>query len=395
MSSNCSRWVWYVIGMMMIFPVLEGRASEPRVVQSANLPLVGESLYIDLPELTGATVSCVGVGSSVTAAVNAEPSAAGTRFKIDFPADGFYKLTVADRFGTVVANREIPVLGRPVQLIFWNCPVQQKYVTARQIWPEDRTHWSDRGVIKLCWAPGLKAKPAPVAELSRKFIDRLNEHGGIFIDEFYMTKEQLPYQVETLCPAVRIARQTCPKQKIYAWTTTIDPECKPINAVLRECVDWVVIEVYLENFVQYQTFSREYQAAYKADLASKSVIGLAVDPRWINTTKEARSQIMEVKRRLPESPGIAFFGSELHPKIFAAIDMAIMEFYIMPVLRLSKDGKFVTNCGGMTARGVHYRDIAGRDCVIPVIAPGTRIELAENATELQAGRGYTILEDKL
>ncbi len=395
MYSNRSRRVWYWVGMMMIFTALGGRAAEPRIIQSANLPLAGESLYIDLPELTEAAIRCVGVDGSATATVNVEPAAAGTRFKIDFPTDGFYKLTVADRFGTVVAAREIPVLGRSVQVVFWNCPVQQKYVTARQIWPEDGTRWSDRGVINLCWAPGLKAHPAPVAELSRKFIDRLNGYGGIFIDEFYMSKEQLPYQIETLCPAVQIARRNCPKQKIYAWITAIDPECKPINTVLRECVDWVVIEVYLESFVQYQAFSREYEAAYKTDLASKSVIGLAVDPRWINTVKEARSQIMEVKKRLPESPGIAFFGSELHPRIFAVIDTAVMEFYIMPVLRLAKDGKSVTNYGGMTARDVHYRDITGRDCVIPVIAPGIRIELPGTAIELNTDRGYTVLEDKL
>ena len=361
---------------------------------SHSLPLAGEKLLITVkgaPPGFSAEVTSPRDGQQQPVALQA----AGNKLEMLPEEDGFYELALYGPDRTLLEKIEFPVLGRQIHIIFWDCPTTQRYVSARQIWPEkDGDFWLTRGTLNLTWAPGLKARPADKEALTGKYARRMQESDGILIDEFYMgNPEYYPYQCQTVCPAIADARIQVPDKKIYAWTASIDPECSTINQCIADSIDLIIMETYMASFLQYRRIAARHRAAVESGWAEKSIIGLGIGEDWITTGKEAAQQIQSTKEQLPDNAGIAFFGDGSRQEIMHAIDQSVRQYYLMPVLRLDKDRRRLSNFGGMTARGVKYEDAEGRLLTLAELAPTQSTDLGKTGCTLQKEPHYTILEN--
>ena len=297
-------------------------------------------------------------------------------YQIKTDNDGFYTLLIKDPAGKELKSHEFAAVSRIPDLVFWDCPVGQRYVTDRQIWPDkDGQDWLHRHVSNLRWAPGLKGRPADLAAMTQKYAERLKEFDGILIDEFYMVKDFYPYQLDVVSPAIIAAAKQQPHKKLYAWMTTPDPDCTVINEAIKAAVDLVLVEIYIGNFMGYDAISGEWDLAVKSGWADKAIVGLGIGRDWITTGKEAFNQIREVKKRIPESRGIGFFGDGSNAIVMRGIDEGIRKYFIMPVVMYQPNGKTVSNSGSMEARQLEVICQDGSKVVINSLPVGKTVTL--------------------
>ena len=315
------------------------------------------------------------------------------KYRIQIARDGFYTILVKDSSGTVLKSHEVAVVSRIPDLVFWDCPVSQRYVTDRQIWPKkDGQNWLKRQVSNLNWAPGRKGHPAGVTAMTQKYVDRMKNFDGILIDEFYMVKNYYPYQLDTVCPAIRAAAKQQPNKKIYVWITTPDPTCTVINETIKETVSLALIEVYIADFTSYKAIAAEFELAKKSGWADKAIIGLGIGSKWITTGKEAFRQIREVKMSIPEIRGIGFFGGGNNAIVMRGIDEGIRQYFIMPVIMYKTNGKSISNFGSMEAQQLEIIYCDGSKEMIASLPVGKTLILNKEIARVSESKHYTILE---
>ena len=119
---------------------------------SHSLPLAGEKLLITVkgaPPGFSAEVTSPRDGQQQPVALQA----AGNKLEMLPEEDGFYELALYGPDRTLLEKIEFPVLGRTVHVIFWDCPTTQRYVSARQIWPEKVRLLAHARYVELTWAP--------------------------------------------------------------------------------------------------------------------------------------------------------------------------------------------------------------------------------------------------
>jgi hypothetical protein len=235
---------------------------------------------------------------------------------------------------------------------YWGCPPTQRYVTAVMANDKDgkaSRRWRDRGAATLRWKGGYcyqDERPTP-EHYVKAWSQVPAGRDGILIDEFGGGSEV----DQRMGRALVELRRRRPDLAIVPYCVGLKGE--DMIAGFRAS-DLCLPECYAGDWRSYGVF-RRWKAVAKHGLAHKTVAALGIGHKWATTEAEIRQQFAYLRSTCPEMPGMSFFP-RVPPRLSGAIDRAIEDYFLRPVILLDwKRGATTTtvrNIGQMNAEGI-------------------------------------------
>jgi len=257
-----------------------------------------------------------------------------------------------------VGSLRVPVVARPVHIVWWADPYREmRWITAvANASDAEKTYWQARGVLALRWAAGVDGwsygwKPEQFVE---NYVSAAEAgYDGIAIDELgaYPGSEQERQQIEPMGEVfAAVRKKTSPGYFIAVW------HCGSLTSAManacRHNVDLIMSEAY-PNYVRgelgahpfYPSLDHRLDAARREDLLNgwpsyspaKFIIALGLTKHHGGVTPEEVEGIFRyIRRRAPESPGIAFFsgGDDIQPEVRRRADECAERYFLRPMLTL-------------------------------------------------------------
>ena len=399
-SVPLSRFAWLAGALAL---ALAGCRSRPPRVVGAHLslrfrigramPLCGERVgltaWVLAAERVGrrATVHFVarqpgGAEREICPPIEVEASRRGpTRVVAEWVPDevGPWAVTCRVSAGQVrmKAAREAWVTASRLHFVYWGCALAQRHVTAVMANDKEQAtshRWRHRGVAALRWKGGAcyrETRKTPedyVVPWSR--IEQ--GHSGILIDELGGGTEA----DQVMGKALVELRRRRPEMLIVPYCVGLEGE--DMVAGLRAS-DLVLAECYAGDWRHYGVFGR-WEAVARHGLADRTLAALGIGRGWATTEAEVRRQFACLRSRYPGMPGMAFFP-EVPPRLSAAVDKAIEDYFLRPALLVRWD------VGDATATVLNIGQLPARDAV--AVLEGARARETPLAT-LAAGAATTL-----
>ena len=205
--------------------------------------------------------------------------------------------------------------------------------------------WLDRGVLPLL---GRTAKQdrlrkryggASFYEHYKEVLD--NNFPGFTVDEYLHNSPGMEYRdhYRESISAVRRIRNEDPQLWIHGYVTNVDNDIPPWVVSNHDMFDVIVLEAKIDrDYSHHWNRFREYISnARQHGMQEKTIIsmlgGIERDGVYHEQSRQSlRNQIAEVRRRLPESPGIAIWAGRGGDKdeMMSMWDILFKEFFIDP-----------------------------------------------------------------
>jgi len=243
---------------------------------------------------------------------------------------------------------EVFVTSRKLHFNYWACAPNQRYVTSvmdnsQEGDPPQR--WRRRGVLPLVWKGGHWLwqqegfnQPEKIAE---NWLSVPEGRVGIMIDELGGGGEV----DEQLGQALLLTRLQAPELFLAPYCVGVSGA--KMSAGFRQS-DLILVETYTSDWRGDGTITGRWRSAAEAGLTDKSIAVLGVGRQWTTTEKELRRIFQMVRATCPEMPGLGFFP-EVPPRLARAVDAAIEEYFLRPVVSVSvREGTAVIRNVGET-----------------------------------------------
>ena len=259
-----------------------------------------------------------------------------------------------------VSPLDVFVTTRTLHFNYWQSRSDQRFVTS--VMDNRETHttavqWKRRGVRPLDWKGGQwhwsRGYDSP-EKMAAFWAKMARERVGIVIDEFG-GGDPVDQQ---LGAALSLVRSGSP-------TMFLAPYCLSVNgekmiAGMRQA-NLVLVETYTSDWRWDGFITGRWQTAVDAGLTKKSISVLGLGSQWIGTERELRRVFRMVRATCPEMPGIGFFP-EIPPRLTKAVDSAIEDYFLRPVVEVRSQGRRFTvrNLGESLAADVEV-EFLGQD----------------------------------
>ena len=254
------------------------------------------------------------------------------------------------RFKVLPANAR--VTSRRMHFNYWQARPQQRFVTSvmdNGETSETAVRWKQRGVMPLGyksgqwhWAHGYDS----VEKMTKLWVDLPEQRAGIVIDEFG-GGDDIDQQ---LGEALLLTRKQRPKMFIAPYCLSVSGP-KMIDGYRR--ANLILVETYTPDWRWDGFITGRWKTAVDAGLKEKSIAVLGLGSQWIGTERELRRVCRMIRATCPEMPGVGFFP-DVPPRLMKAVDSAIEDYFLRPVVEARVDGNRYTvrNIGESPAMNV-------------------------------------------
>ncbi len=251
-----------------------------------------------------------------------------------------------------VSPANVHVTSRRLHFNYWQARAEQRFVTSvmdNSETDDGAIRWKQRGVMPLGyksgqwhWAHGFDS-PEKMAKL---WTDLPDQRAGIVIDEFG-GGDKIDQQ---LGDALLLTRKQQPKMFIAPYCLSVSgPQ---MIAGYRQA-NLILVETYTPDWRWDGFITGRWKTAVDAGLKDKSIAVLGLGSQWIGTERELRRVFRMIRATCPKMPGVGFFP-DVPPRLMKAVDSAIEDYFLRPVVEARVDGRAFTlrNIGESTATKV-------------------------------------------
>jgi len=238
------------------------------------------------------------------------------------------------------SSMNVFVTSRRLHFNYWQCRPEQRFVTSvmdNSKTTEAAIRWKRRGVKPLGgqggqwhWTRGYGS----AEKMAKLWSNVPEERVGIVIDEFG-GGDEIDQQLGN---ALRLTRKQMPKMFLAPYCLSVSGQ-KMIDGYRQ--ADLVLVETYTSDWRWDGVITGRWKTAVDAGLANKSIAVLGLGSQWIGTERELRRVFRMLRTTCPEMPGIGFFP-DVPPRLARAVDSAIEDYFLRPVIETHVHGKEFT-----------------------------------------------------
>ncbi|MCC6445362.1 MAG: hypothetical protein IT210_18120 [Armatimonadetes bacterium] len=300
------------------------------------------------------------------------------------------------------------VTARPLTFHWWDQAAFPRYATVVMLDAKTDASraqaWKRRGAAVVAWAcgeycgraeHGEKRLKAP-EDWHNKWYARNPEIGlydGIAIDELYASARPVDLAVSR---ALLLTRQAAGERfHIGLYCAGIDADSREGIENIRRSGVLLLMENYWGDAA---LFAERWRNAASRGLQDSTLLSLGPgftlpDGRHGPLTEaELRGDFAKARRPAPEMRGMSFFNAYFHRSLDPAIDRAIEDYFLKPVIHLRSAGDRVEarNIGNEDARGFFVTFLTGdearlKTAKLPVLRPdqSCRIPVPKGASRLR------------